>query len=174
MRHKVILLLATVLVVLSSCITDDDEEDFYLVPGDSVPQFSVRMNDEDGTTLGTQDLMGKVGVIVFFHTDCPDCQKELPVIQRVYDTYKDRPDVLLLCISRAESSAEIRSYWEKHSITLPFSAQEDDGVFSLFASRTIPRVFISDRDAVIRSVYTDDPLATYEQIVKDIDAYLPE
>ena len=96
----------------SSCITDDDDDrgDFALVAGDALPQFSVEMSD--GGVLNTQSFSGKVGVIVFFHTDCPDCQKELPVIQKVYDTYKENPDVLLSCISRSESGSEVQAYWE--------------------------------------------------------------
>ena len=148
-RSKVVILLCIVLAVFSSCITDDDDDrgDFALVAGD-------------------------VGVIVFFHTDCPDCQKELPVIQKVYDTYKENPDVLLSCISRSESGSEVQAYWEKHSFSLPFSAQNDDAVFSLFASHTIPRILITDKEGIIRVVYTDDPLATYQELAKDIDAVL--
>ena len=42
------------------------------------------------------------------------------------------PDVLLSCISRSESGSEVQAYWEKHSFTLPFSAQNDDAVFCSF------------------------------------------
>ena len=56
--------------------------------------------------------------------------------------------------------------------TLPFSAQNDDAVFSLFASHTIPRILITDKEGIIRAVYTDDPLATYQELAKDIDAVL--
>ena len=62
--------------------------------------------------------------------------------------------------------------WEKHSFSLPFSAQNDDAVFSLFASHTIPRILITDKEGIIRAVYTDDPLATYQELAKDIDAVL--
>ena len=82
------------------------------------------------------------------------------------------PDVLLSCISRSESGSEVQAYWEKHSFTLPFSAQNDDAVFSLFASHTIPRILITDKEGIIRAVYTDDPLATYQELAKDIDAVL--
>ena len=85
---------------------------------------------------------------------------------------KENPDVLLSCISRSESGSEVQAYWEKHSFTLPFSAQNDDAVFSLFASHTIPRILITDKEGIIRAVYTDDPLATYQELAKDIDAVL--
>ena len=52
------------------------------------------------------------------------------------------------------------------------AAQNDDAVFSLFASHTIPRILITDKEGIIRAVYTDDPLATYQELAKDIDAVL--
>ena len=71
-----------------------------------------------------------------------------------------------------ECLPEVQAYWEKHSFSLPFSAQNDDAVFSLFASHTIPRILITDKEGIIRAVYTDDPLATYQELAKDIDAVL--
>lgn len=104
-RSKVVILLCIVLAVFSSCITDDDDDrgDFALVAGDALPQFSVEMSD--GGVLNTQSFSGKVGVIVFFHTDCPDCQKELPVIQKVYDTYKENPGMYYCLVSAVRNRA---------------------------------------------------------------------
>ena len=31
---------------------------------------------------------------------------------------------------------------------------------------------ITDKEGIIRAVYTDDPLATYQELAKDIDAVL--
>lgn len=176
MRSKVFfIVLCLIASGLCSCITDgddnDDREDYALVPGDALPSFSVLMSDGE-TTIDTRSLSGKVGVIVFFHTDCPDCRKELPVVQRIYDTYKDNPEVLLFCISRSQPASGVSDYWKEHSFTLPYSAQEDVAVFSLFASRVIPRIFITDRQGIIRASHTDDPLATYEELVEEVDGVL--
>lgn len=54
----------------------------------------------------------------------------------------------------------------KTFVYLPFSAQNDDAVFSLFASHTIPRILITDKEGIIRAVYTDDPLADLSRIGK--------
>ena len=75
-------------------------------------------------------------------------------------------------LNTQSSGSEVQAYWEKHSFSLPFSAQNDDAVFSLFASHTIPRILITDKEGIIRAVYTDDPLATYQELAKDIDAVL--
>ena len=67
-------------LILSACIRDDVEYgEVGILPGDYLPEFQVELND--GSILSTSDLLGKVSVLVFFHTGCPDCQQEFPVIQ---------------------------------------------------------------------------------------------
>ncbi|MEJ8750051.1 TlpA disulfide reductase family protein [Phocaeicola sp. ICN-14070] len=72
--------------LLFSCIREEVSAGENIVePGDVLPDFSAVLND--GSELSTQSLKGKVAVLIFFHTECPDCQKELPVIQRLYEEY---------------------------------------------------------------------------------------
>ena len=109
-------------------------------------------------------------MIVFFHTGCPDCRKELPVLQKIYTDYSRR--IRMVCISREESSAEIVRYWDENHLTLPYSAQENRTVYYQFAKSGIPRVYVIDKELVIRSVFTDNPLASYEDLAEAITASL--
>lgn len=160
---------AAVLMMVSmaaaSCIKDRGpvgERD--LGPGDEVPQFCVEMND--GRTLCSDDLEGRVSVIVFFHTGCPDCEEELPVIQRIYDEFGER--VTVCCISREESGDSIEAFWRANGLTLPYSAQESRDIYNLFATIGVPRVFVVSPDLIIYSAYDDSPIATYSDLLNDI------
>ena len=156
-------------VMFAACIDDDVEEGTIdLHSGDSIPAFSVVM--DDGQTVTSESLKGKISLIVFFHTGCPDCQKELPVLQKIYTDYGQ--SIRMICISREESASEIARYWDENHLTLPYSAQEDRTVYYLFAKSGIPRVYVVDEELIIRSVFTDNPLASYEDLVKDIEANL--
>lgn len=166
---KRIVFLLGACVLLASCIGDDVEEGTVdLQPGAKVPVFSVVM--DNGQTVDSQSLQGKPSLLVFFHTACPDCRKELPVLQKVYTEYGTALQVL--CISREEGEADIARYWEEHRFTLPYSAQEDRSVYHLFARSGIPRVYVIDRDLVIRRVFTDNPPASYEELAEAVAAVL--
>ena len=154
---KTVLILAVLVLAVSACIRDKIPEGAELGPGDRLPEFSVIL--DDGSVVSTGDLSGKVSVIVFFHTGCPDCQAELPVIQRIHDEFS--PD-------REEDAADIAEYWAENGLTLPYSAQKDRTVYSLFARMGVPRVYVSSGDLVIHSVYDDSPVATYEDLAADI------
>lgn len=146
--------------LFSSCIRDEVPAGHDRVePGDTLPDFSVVLND--GSELTTQSLKGKVVVLIFFHTECPDCQKELPVIQQLYEEYATNEEVAIYAISREESEEEVADYWERNSLTIHYSAQDDRRVYELFSTSRIPRVYVCRRDGTIVSMYSDNPIATF-------------
>ena len=68
-----------------SCIRDRIPQGADLTLGDRLPEFSVVL--DDGTTTGTEDLVGNVSCIMFFHSSCPDCQQAMPRVQKLYENY---------------------------------------------------------------------------------------
>jgi len=150
-----------ILLGLSSCIKEEPESDEVVSIGHRLPNFSVEMND--GRMVTNQTLLGKVSMIVFFHTGCPDCRQTLPRVQRIYDKYATE-GVEFVLISREEVADSVAAYWQRNGLTLPYSAQADRRVYELFAHKRVPRVYINDRDGIIKHVFTDDPIPMYESM----------
>lgn len=165
LRYLVCLITALLLAV--SCIKDEKEGEFELVPGDRIPDFTVQMND--GTQVTGASLRQGVSLIMFFHTSCPDCRNTLPLVQRIYDEFNG--EVSFAVISREQPAGEIAAYWKEKGYTIPYSAQNDREIYSLFATTRVPRVFICSQ-GVIKSAYTDDPIPAYEDLFSDIDGLL--
>lgn len=156
-------------VILASCIKDTHGDG--LKPGDSLPEFSVQMND--GSTVSGESLKGSISCIVFFHTSCSDCRATLPVVQKIYDTYSEK-GVKFALISREEATEEIDIFWKETGLSMPFSAQTDRDIYSKFAMSVVPRIYISDRDGIIRYIYTDDPVPSYEDIETSLNDLLQQ
>jgi peroxiredoxin len=154
--------------VLFSCIKDRQTGN-DLVVGSSIPDFSVLMND--GTFMSGESLRNGVSCIVFFYTGCPDCQKTLPAVQRIYDEFSSQ-SVSFALISREETDETIRPYWQSNGYTMPYSAQSDRKVYELFAKTRVPRVYVSSDDGVIRAIFTDDPVPSGDMIAESLDAVL--
>lgn len=160
---KILLLLLSILLL--GCVTEKQEEGSVdLKPGDKLPKFSVVMNDN--SVVSNETLLGRASLIVFFHTECPDCRKGFPAIQQVYEEFGDK--VTFVAIGTGEDSEKLEGYWEKNNLTIPYSAQSDRGVFHLFAPNTIPHVFIADKNGEIKFVHADNTVATYEQLKKEV------
>ena len=152
------------------CISDEEPEGPSLKVGDALPVFSIEMNN--GTNVSTSDLKGKVPVIVFFNTECKDCQKELPIIQQLWEQYNGDSRVCILPISREESASEIAGYWKEEGFTMPYSAQEDRTVYSLFAPSIIPRIYIADTKGVITFSSGDTDMPNLDTLIKAIERAL--
>ena len=146
---------------LASCIKDRIPQGADLEIGAKLPEFSVTMND--GSTVSTADLLGDISCIVFFHTGCPDCRKTLPLIQELYDRYGNGT-ARFVCISREEGAGPVAEYWSANGYTIPYSAQDDRRIYNLFATFAVPRIYISDRDGIIRSIWTDSPIPTFGEL----------
>lgn len=151
-------LLCTLIAFIgTACISDSDEPVFSLAPGDPLPAFTVTLSD--GTTVSNTTLLGNPAVIIFFNTTCPDCRRHLPELDRQYrQSLAQGNPTAYICIARAETAPTIQTFWEQNQMTLPWSPQPDDKIYSLFASRGIPRVYHVSPTGLITAVQTDTDL----------------
>lgn len=147
-------------VAMVSCVTDDDKVTSIKV-GERIPQFSVVL--DDGSSLSSSDLQGHRSLIVFFNTSCPDCRRELPVLQRVYD--QAPAGSRIVCISREEDSESVAAYWAASGLTLPYSAQTDRAVYSKFASGIIPRIYAVDENLTVIAAFSDTDMPSEQALL---------
>lgn len=149
------LLLIVLCLLMNACVTEHTplpaESDIVHI-GDGVPTFSVVLHD--GSTVSSQSLQGTPTVLTFFHTTCSDCQRELPMLQSLYETYAPS-GVRFVCIARAEDDDAITTYWRENGLTLPFAAQADRSIYEKFAKAYIPRVYVISKAGIITAMFTE-------------------
>ena len=81
----------------------------------TIPAFSFV--DQDDAVIDTNTVNGKIYVVDFFFTHCPSiCPKMKAEMHKVYDKYKDQPDVLILSHSidpSRDSISALKNYSSK-------------------------------------------------------------
>lgn len=154
----------TFAALFTNCVTDDNDGGYALGVGDPLPEFTVTM--KDGSTVNSADLAGSVSVISFFHTSCPDCQEEFPILQEAYERSADT-GVRFICIAREQEDPEIEEYWTANGLTLPYSPQPDRRIYSLFASSIIPRTYVVSPDLVITAAFSAENMPTVEDLMSE-------
>ena len=114
--NRILIVFASVFA-LTACVNDKDNPsgEIDLRPGDKLPKFSVLMND--GSTIDRAQLVGTPSLIVFFHTECHDCQQEFPVLQDVYESYGDK--IKFVGIGTGDTAETLEKYWAEHGLTFP-------------------------------------------------------
>ena len=180
MRGRILLFLSS-LILPFSCVVDsaggdaeDDADATSIVKvGDRIPAFSVEMVDNGQRSVFSSEQLSGPTMIVFFHTGCSDCQRELPLVEAWYQSQQvgadasqrqNQPEARLrlsesgfdywtncnvLAIAREESAETIKAFWQEHSLTLPYSPQSDRSIYNLFATKYIPRAYLCSSEGIV-------------------------
>lgn len=130
-----------------------------------VPEFSFK--DETGKTISISDYKGKTVLITFFATWCGPCRKELPLVQSdIYNEYKDNPNFKLLIFGREHNLQEVSDFKKSQGFSMPFYADKERLVYSLFASKYIPRNFLINAEGKIIFSETGFDIDTFDKLKK--------
>jgi len=152
-----------------SCIKEDDssaEVINYVEVGDLVPDFSV--SDGIGNTFSSSFFVGKRSLLVLFSTTCGDCQRELPKVNKIWEELRDDPFYRVITIAREQNKEITDMYWNDEDFTMPKYLDPDRSVFSLFASSTIPRLYIINEEGVIEWMAIEVLTITSEELLAKI------
>ena len=151
-------------LLLVGCVTDEhhDEADAdatsivrvgdqygMIYEMDQLPDFSVEVIDGSSRTLFNSGNLEGMTVIVFFHTGCVDCQRELPELNSYYLRHQKEPGFRMVAIAREESEESIAAFWQQNNLSIPYSPQTDRRIYNLFATQYIPRVYICSAQGIV-------------------------
>ena len=137
--------------------------------GQQAPDFSCRTIG--GKEFRLDQLKGKVVMINFFATWCPGCNLELPELEKViWKKYRNNPDFVLLVIGREHTEKDLQSFAESKGLDLPFVPDPGREIYSLYASKYIPRNIVIDRKGEIvfqNSGFTAKELSDIEKLISE-------
>ncbi len=107
--------------------------------------------DMQGKLVDPALLRGKVIVLDFWATWCVPCIEGFPYMQKVYDQYKNNPDIVFLIMnSGSKNTLQDAITWVKQNkFTFPFY-YNDRILAEAFNVTTIPSTFIIDKMGVIQ------------------------
>lgn len=160
-----------------------------------VPDFAFVNQDSQQVTQETVE--GKIYVTDFFFTSCPSiCPKMKSQMLRVYEEFKENPDVVLLSHSidpQHDTVAVLKDYADRlgvQSNTWHFLTGEKDSIYDI-ASKYLVAVqedgdaagggfthgghfILVDEQRRIRGVYDGTKEASVDQLLQDIPVLLNE
>ena len=173
-KHYIFCLLAAAMCGLFACTGDaPDEKEGLIKVGDHVPSFTVY--DDEGNAFSSSEFAEKQSLLLFFDITCGDCQREFSKIEQVWNSLKDTPVFCMVTISRVtagktreEDIEAVNNYWSKAGFTMPKYFDNNRQVYNLFAEQYVPRVYLIDKQGIVRWMAVEEVNLTATELVEKI------
>ena len=146
----------------------------------SISPVPGTLKTANGGSLTTDQWRGKVVFLDFWATWCGPCIKSFPGVQKLYDKYKNNPNVVFAIVNvweRVEDRfASVQSFLSKNPYSFPIYYDLKDEIVKEYGVTGIPSKFILDKDGVGRfmEVGLKDEQTFIEETSMKIDALLAQ
>jgi cytochrome c biogenesis protein CcmG, thiol:disulfide interchange protein DsbE len=126
--------------------------------GFAAPDFTLKTPDGEEYTLS--ELKGNAVLVNLWATWCPPCRAEMPVIEKMYQEYKDQGFIVLAAdMAYQDDPANVAPFIQKYGLTFPVLLEETGDVASLYQLRSLPSSYFINRAGVIQEVVIGGPMS---------------
>lgn len=144
MRYIISLLLG---LIFTASVCNVRAIDTVPEAGNYAPPFELK--DVNGKKSSLSEYKGKVVLLNFWATWCEPCKSELPSLNNIYATLKDKGFVVL-GVSVDTSEKTVRNFIMDEKIVFPVLLDKDKDVyFDQYAIMGLPTSFLINRDGII-------------------------
>jgi len=115
-----------------------------LEPGEPAPAFELpRLVGEE--PLALEALRGRVVLLNFWATWCKPCEDEMPAMERLYQSLRDR-DFELVAVSVDDGRAEVEAFRQRMDLSFPILLDPEKRVANRYQSYRFPESWLVDRE----------------------------
>jgi peroxiredoxin len=126
-----------------------------VVPSKAQNAINFTLKDLNGKETKLSDHIGeKIILINFWATWCLPCIKELPHLQRIYETYQDKEFIMFaISVDGPGTLAQVRSFVNRNNYNFPVLLDTESKVVALYNPRVLlPYTILIDNDGQIYHV----------------------
>ena len=108
----------------------------------SIPSQAT-FKDKNGNQVLLSSFQGKVIVLNFFKPNCRPCLLELPSLNRLAESFKEMP-VVILTVAEGEKNAEIveKVFYERRLNNLTIALDENEQLLRMLGGEKVPRTLL--------------------------------
>lgn len=115
------------------------------------PAPAYRAIDLNGDSVSLEQQRGRVVLLNVWATWCHPCRAEIPELQRIHATYRERGLSLVgVSVDSDGADEDIPGFMREFDMTYPVWRDPDERVSSRFLVVGVPATFLIDRGGILR------------------------
>jgi len=119
-----------------------------IAAGDIAANFDLP--DLDGHTVSLSSLRGKVVFLNIWATWCGPCREEMPSMEVLFNTFKNRKDFVMLAVSQDQMGRDVVApYVEKNGYHFQILLDPENKLEEAYGITGVPETFIINRNGRI-------------------------
>ena len=123
---------------------------------------------EDAEQVVLQRIASRLVVIDVLNILCPDCHKNIPKLNRLYNIIENDPDlksdIRIIAIAAGNDEKQIKLFSDQYNIRFPVFADPADDVYYRLGAVGPPGLIITESAGEVRYIH--------EGVIKDFDGLL--
>lgn len=135
--------ISAVLLVLLFFVGSSGAGNLNLTTVSPRPAPTLALEGLDGDRLTHSDLEGMTVIVNFWATWCPPCRKEMPALQRAWESLRGE-NILLVGIAVGENRSAVAKYVEKMQLDFLIALDPTTETSTGWSVRGLPTTFVVD------------------------------
>jgi peroxiredoxin len=120
-------------------------------PSRPKPAQDVTLKTTEGKPFRLSEHRGKVVFLNFWATWCAPCREEMPAMERLYRTHKDRGFVMV-AVSLDADPAVVPRFVKEHGLTFTIAFDPKMEAANVYGIRAVPSSFIIDAQGMMAAL----------------------
>jgi len=138
--------------------------------GKQAPDFTLERL-KPGTSFHLDQCKGKVVVLDFWASWCPPCHEELPVLQKLYDLYKEK-DLIFIAVNSQEERETVQKFVADRGYTFAVALDTEGTVSNLYRVEGLPTLLLIDKEGTVRTVHAGFAPGLEKSLRQELDNLL--
>lgn len=136
-----------VIAVVAYVVLGQKESYVPIEAGTKAVDFALP--DTEGNMKSFSDFKGKVIFLNFWATWCTPCEEEMPSMQVLYDTFRNR-NLEIVAVSVDSGDVQpVKDFVKKHGLTFTILHDSKGKVKELYKTTGVPETFIIDQNGIV-------------------------
>lgn len=171
MKKNRLLFRSAILLVLVGALAFTLYQNFFadkekVSVGKEAPNFAV--TDMNGKELTLENMRGKGVFLNFWGTWCEPCEKEMPYMNELYDTYKKK-GVEIVALNADETEIAVKNFAGQYGLNFPIAIDKGQEILNTYGVSPLPTSFLIDKDGnVIKKITGTQTKEQIEEHLKEI------